>query len=215
MKGDKIMIRRIVCFAVIGFIFGITTVMADSSTKEMTAFAFSATVQTEIAAKQDIVFKYIVPIDLASIFTGYGPLPAVSGTKNQTGAWDAAGQTRSVIFSDGNSAKEMMTKYEYPRYFSYTVSDFTGAIGVFAKSANGEWWFDTNPSSGATIIKWRYAFNARSVFTAPVVWMITKTLWHGYMYKALMLSKAQLEIGDQTIACTADWSQHRRASASR
>ena len=209
------MIRRIVCFAVTGLILGAATVMADNSDKEKDTIAFSATVQTEIAAQQTVVFNYIVPIDLAFIFTGYGPLPAVAGTKNQTGAWDAAGQTRTVIFSDGNSASEMMTKYEYPRYFSYTVSDFTGAIGVFAKSANGEWWFDKNPSSGATIIKWRYAFNARSVFTAPVVWMITKTLWRSYMHKALMLSKAQIEIGDQTIASTADWSQRWRTSASR
>lgn len=202
------MIRRIVCFAVIGLILGATIVMADSATKEKTPIAFSATIQTEIAAKQDVVFKYIVPIDLASIFSGYGPLPAVSGTKNQTGAWDAAGQTRTVIFSDGNSAKEMMTKYEYPRYFSYTVSNFTGAIGVFAKSANGEWWFDTNPSTGTTIVKWRYAFNARSVFTAPVVWMITKTLWHGYMNKALKLCKTQIESG------TAKTSPAQRTGAS-
>jgi hypothetical protein len=189
------MIRRIVCFAVTGFILGAATVMADNSDKEKDTIAFSATVQTEIAAQQTVVFNYIVPIDLASIFTGYGPLPAVAGTKNQTGAWDAAGQTRTVIFSDGNSAREMMTKYEYPRYFSYTVSDFTGAIGVFAKSANGEWWFDTNPSSGATIVKWRYAFNARNMFTAPVVWMITKTFWRGYMNKALRLCKTQIESG--------------------
>ena len=195
MKGYKIMIRKILCFAITGFILGASTVMADSATREKTPIAFSAIVQTEIAAKQDVVFKYIVPIDLASIFTGYGPLPAVSGTKKQTGAWDAAGQTRTVIFSDGNSAREMMNKYEYPRYFSYTVSDFTGAIGVFAKSANGEWWFDTNPSSGATIVKWRYAFNARNMFTAPVVWMITKTFWRGYMNKALMLCKTQIESG--------------------
>ncbi|HEU4798112.1 MAG TPA: SRPBCC family protein [bacterium] len=154
---------------------------------------FSATVQTEITAQQAAVFKHIVPIDLASIFTGYGPLPSVAGTQNQTGAWDAAGQTRTVTFSDGSSASELLTKYEYPRYFSYTVSGFTGALRLLTTSANGEWWFDTNPSSGATSIKWRYAFNARSVFAAPILWLITNILWRGYMRKALTLSKAQIE----------------------
>jgi hypothetical protein len=117
----------------------------------------------------------------------------VTGTHNQTGAWDAAGQRQTVTLSDGSSAKELLTKYEYPRNFSYTVSDFTGGLRLLTTSANGEWWFDTNPSSGATSVKWRYGFNLRSVFAAPVPWLIANTLWRGYMRKALMLSKAQIE----------------------
>jgi hypothetical protein len=155
--------------------------------------SFSATVQTEIAARQAAVFEHIVPIDLASIFTGYGPLPSVTGTQNQTGAWDAAGQTRTVTLSDGSPARELLTSYEYPHYLSYTVSGFTGALRLFTTSANGEWWFDTNPSSSATSVKWRYAFNSRSVFAAPILWLIANFLWRGYMRKALMLSKAQIE----------------------
>lgn len=187
------MINKMICFVFLGLILGASIAVAEKTEKEQAAISFSATVQTEIDAQQAVVFKYIVPIDLASIFTGYGPLPSVTGTKKQTGAWDAAGQTRIVTFSDGSSANERLTQYEFPRYFSYTVSGFTGNLGYFTTSANGEWWFDTNPSSGATTIKWHYAFNARSVFAAPVVWLITKTLWRGYMSKAIMLAKAQCE----------------------
>lgn len=123
--------------------------------------SFAATVHTDIAAEQPSVFRHIAPIELASIFTGYGPLPSVTGTRNQTGAWDAAGQTRTVMLSDGSSARERITKYEFPRYFSYTVSDFTGALRLVTSSANGEWWFDASPSSRGTGVKWRYAFNSR------------------------------------------------------
>ncbi len=153
---------------------------------------FSATVKTEISAPQIVVFEHIVPIDLTSILTGYGLIPSVVATKNQTGAWDAAGQTRTVILSDGSTINELLTKYEHPSYFSYTASDFTGILRHFATSMNGEWWFATDSSSGVTYVKWRYTFNARSKITAPIVWTITK-VFRGYMRKVLRLSKLQIE----------------------
>lgn len=154
----------------------------------------SATVETAVAADQAVAFEHIVPIDLTSIFTGYGPLPSVTGTQDQVGAWNAAGQTRTVHLSDNSSAQELLTKYEHPKYFSYTVSGFTGPLRFLATSANGEWWFSSG-ASGSTHIKWRYKFNARHFLAAPVLWFITRVLWRGYMNKALRLSKSQLERG--------------------
>jgi len=152
----------------------------------------SATVTADVAASRIDVFEYNVPVDLTTIFTGYGPLPAVSGTKNQTGAWDGAGQKRTVLLSDGSSAKEMLTTYEHPNYFSYTVSDFSGVLRFLTTGAEGAWWFSST-ASGQTHIKWRYAFTARSVFAVPVLWFVTKVLWRGYMRKAMRLLKVQLE----------------------
>lgn len=63
--------------------------------------ALATTVSAEVNANQVSAFEHIVPIDLSSIFTGYGPLPAVTKTKNQIGGWDAVGQTRTVHLSDG------------------------------------------------------------------------------------------------------------------
>jgi hypothetical protein len=155
----------------------------------------SVTVKTTVKANQATAFEHIVPINLTSIFKGYGPLPSVIGTQNQVGAWDAAGQTRTVLLSDNSSAQELLTKYEYPRYFSYTVSSFTGLLRLLTTSASGEWWFSIS-SSDQTKIKWCYAFNARSVLAVPVLWLIANVLWRNYMYKALHLSKEQLENQD-------------------
>lgn len=152
----------------------------------------STTVQTTVTANQAAAFEHIVPIDLTSIFTGYGPLPSVTGTQNQVGAWDTAGQTRTVHFSDRSAAQERLTQYEHPGYFSYTVSNFTSLLRFLTTSANGEWWFSVG-TSGQTEIKWRYEFHARSVFVAPVLWLIVNILWRNYMYQALQLSKAQIE----------------------
>jgi hypothetical protein len=155
--------------------------------------SFLATVQVGIAAGQAEVFQHIVPIDLTSIFTGYGPLPAVTETRNQTGAWDAAGQTRTVILSDGSSANELLTQYDYPHYFSYTVNGFTGVLRFLTSSANGEWWFEHNSASNITHVTWRYTFNMRSLLSAPILWFVTHVLWRGYMRKSLMLCKSQLK----------------------
>jgi hypothetical protein len=66
----------------------------------------SATVKTTVKANQADAFEYIVPIDLTSIFKGYGPLPSVTGTQNQVGAWDTAGSSRDTckIVQDGSES---------------------------------------------------------------------------------------------------------------
>jgi len=154
--------------------------------------SLSATVDIDLAVSQITAFDSNVPIDLTSIFTGYGPLPAVIGTRNQTGAWDGAGQTRTVLLSDGSSAQEVLTSYERPDYFGYTVSGFTDALRLLITSANGEWWFSST-SLGQTHIKWRYGFNARSAWAVPLLWLITNVLWRSYMRQVLRLFKMQVE----------------------
>ena len=62
---------------------------------------------------------------------GYGPLPAVARVENQTGKWDAVGQTRTIRLADGTTARETLTSYDAPYYFAYTVSDVTGALRFF------------------------------------------------------------------------------------
>lgn len=154
--------------------------------------SLSTTIEAEIRADQSAVFDYAVPIDLTTIFTGYGPLPAVTGTQDQTGEWNATGRTRTVQLSDGSSAQELITQYQHPCYFSYTVSGFTGTLRFLTTSAHGEWWF-RSVASDRTNIKWRYAFNARSVFAVPVLLFIVKILWRGYMRKALLHAQEQME----------------------
>ena len=67
---------------------------------------FSATVHTRINTTPALAFQHIAPIDPRALFTGYGPLLSVTGTRDQTGAWDTPGQTRTVALSDGSSAQE-------------------------------------------------------------------------------------------------------------
>jgi hypothetical protein len=155
----------------------------------------AATVSTTIDASIEDAFRQIVPIDLRSIFTGHGPLPSVTQTRDQSGAWDAAGRTRTVVFSDGSTARESLTAYESPHRFAYTIDRFTGVLRLLASEARGEWWFERVPGRNATAIRWRYEFVSKSKLLKPLVGLFTRLLWRGYMSKALALSKAQVEAG--------------------
>lgn len=153
----------------------------------------AAEVHATVQASQARSFEHIVPIDLTSIFTGYGPLPGVSGTCDQTGNWDGAGQTRTVMLTDGSAAQEALTAYQYPSYFAYQVSGFTGVLRFLAREARGQWWFEPIPGTHATSIRWQYEFVSRAAWLEPIVCLITQRLWRGYMRKALRLSKMQVE----------------------
>ncbi len=152
----------------------------------------STKVAADFAVSREVAFRHDVPIDLTTIFTGYWFLPAVIRTENQTGAWDSAGQTRTNILSNGGSSKEMIDKYDFPSYFSYRVSDFTGSFGRLVSYAQGEFWF-TGVSPNETHVTWRYAFTAKSKVAAPVLWLITKTFWRSYMRQVLRRSREQVE----------------------
>ncbi len=145
-----------------------------------------------IRAPRATTFERVAPIDLPSIFRGYGPLPAVVATEGQTGAWDAAGQTRRIRLSDGSTAREELTDYERPRHFAYCVRDFTGPLRLLTSGARGSWWFD-EAADGATSVRWRYAFEPRAWWTRPILWAVVRPLWRGYMRAALHAARAQVE----------------------
>ena len=155
--------------------------------------ATSATVHTTINAARPEAFGHIMPIDLASIFTGYGPLPSVAGTRDATGPWDAAGRSRTVVFSDGSSATESLTGYDFPNGFTYRITGFTGVLKYLASEARGQWWFESAPGTTSTVVRWQYEFVSRFGFLKPLVSLFTQRLWRGYMSKALKLSKDQVE----------------------
>jgi hypothetical protein len=158
----------------------------------------SSLVSVKVDTNTFDAFCHVVPIDLTSIFKGYGLLPAVIGTEAQTGNWDAIGQTKTVNLSDGSSVQERITQYQKPDYFSYVVSDFSGILGLLITSAAGEWWFESdNLSPNSTVIRWSYTFIPKSLIAIPILSIVNKFLWAGYMQ--LVISNIQRQLDSKAV----------------
>jgi len=150
-----------------------------------------------VRASPETTFDVFAPIDLTSIFRGYGPLPAVTAVEDQTGGWDAPGQTRTIRLSDGSAMREELTTVERPRHFAYRVSDLTGPFRLLVGGLRGAWWFEGEESDSIegprTRVRWRYAFEPRAVVTRPLAAFIVKVLWRRNMQRALSLAREHAE----------------------
>jgi hypothetical protein len=137
-------------------------------------------VATDVAPK--LAFEAAAPIDLTKIFTGFGPLPAVVGIRDQTGPWDHVGVSRRPVLSDGTASFERITEYEPHSRFSYDVS-FTNILDRLVTGAHGSWTFEPT-ADGGTVINWTYAFRPRRLRGA-LVRLLIAPVWRLYMRRAL------------------------------
>lgn len=137
----------------------------------------SVTVERLALVDPEVAFDAIVPVDLASIFTGLGPLPAVKGTAQQVGDWDAAGNTRMVLLSGGATMAERLTDVRRPDVCAYEVTPQRGPLGLIVHHIDGQFAF-APADSGSTRITWTYSFAAKRGRRAAVV--LLAPLWRRY-----------------------------------
>ncbi len=145
----------------------------------------ATTVHARIDVAREPLFACFVPIELPRILRRHGPIPAVVGTRDQTGPWDEVGSARVVELADGHTASERVTACETPARFAYTVSGFTNVVRHLAREAHGEWVFEEADGGRATDVRWTYAFVARSGPAALLLAPVVRTAWRGYMRGAL------------------------------
>jgi hypothetical protein len=146
-------------------------------------FGVAVTVEAVARAGIEPTFGAIVPIQLARMFTGFGPLPAVVGTRDQTGEWDHVGATRIVELADGSEVREQITSHAAPSHFAYRLSGFTGPLRLLVAHTDGAWWF-SDAGGGDTHVRWTYIFQPRTV-RAALVRATVGPLWSAYARRAL------------------------------
>lgn len=141
----------------------------------------SITRQAVIPGTPEAVFKFISAEDvLPKVLTGYGPLPAVVKTSENTGPWTIAGSARLIHLADGSTVREQVTHFEPSKRFAYRVWEFGNPlVRTLATGARGEWTF--SPAPGGTLVTWTYTFTAKNSVTALPLSGITQILWRGYM----------------------------------
>jgi hypothetical protein len=152
----------------------------------------SASASAELVAKATVQQTWDIaqPLTPAGFYPKSGLLPAVLEVRDQTGAWDAPGQTRQLMLSDGGSVVEHIRTVESPSFFAYELTDFQKLFGRIVKYARSEWRF-TEVAEG-THIQWTYTF-----FALPgmrwVLAAIVGLLWRPYMAKVLPGIVAEVE----------------------
>lgn len=157
----------------------------------MPAAGVPVTVETIVSTSPDVAFAAIAPIDLSLMFHRLGPMPGVTGTREQTSEWDRVGARRVVELSDGSEAREEITAHDAPRHFGYRVGSFTGPLRRLVEHADGAWWFAPS-AAGGTDITWTYTFRPRRA-AGPIVRLVLAPLWRAYARRALARGAAVAE----------------------
>jgi hypothetical protein len=138
----------------------------------------SSTVTGIALADPERTFDILTPSDPARFYPKFRVVPATVGVEDQTGGWDAVGQTRVLRLSDGSSVRETTKDVERPGFFAYELTEFTKAFGPIIDHARAEWRFDA--VDGGTLITWTYTF-----FGKPgrgwIVTLIVRLIWAAYM----------------------------------
>ena len=128
-------------------------------------------------------FRRTLPAPLPAVFRRWhGPIPPVREVRDQTGAWDAAGQTRTVQLAGGATMREELTSVQPPQSFGYRLTNIGGPMALLVDHVVGEWAF--TPAPGGTEITWRWDIIPRSPLTSWAVPVFGR-LWRGYARKAL------------------------------
>jgi len=150
----------------------------------------SATVDAVTIAPLERAWQISTPLTPVGFYPRFGPLPAVIEVRDQTGAWDAAGQTRQLMLSDGGSVIEHLELVDAPHRFEYRLSDFQKLFGRLVSGARAEWSYTT--VSGGTSIRWAYTFEPYPR-ARLVVGLIVRLFWAPYMRRVLPGIIAEIE----------------------
>lgn len=131
------------------------------------------------------VFDYIAGEGvLPELLTGYGPLPAVTGTSDVSGPWSVPGSQRVVHTADGHTLFEQVVLHERPRRFAYRLWGFSHPLlRRLADSGAGEWVF--TEAAGGTQVRWAYTFSTGSRLKSWPLALMARGLWTGYMQTCL------------------------------
>jgi hypothetical protein len=134
----------------------------------------------EVNVSVEHLFDVVVAEDvLPRVLPRWGPIPAVTGTRDLTGSWDTPGSERTVLLEDGNTARERVLSWERPQRFEYRVDRFTSPLGRLVDHAIGSWEFSGTECGSS--FRWTYSFEARGRLPAVLLKVFVRIAWAPYM----------------------------------
>jgi len=140
-------------------------------------------VQAVAPADQGRTYEILTPSDPSRFYPSFRVIPAVGSVTDQSGPWDAVGQTRTLHLSDRSTVVETITDVERPDFFAYELTRFTRLFGRLVDHARAEWRFE--PVGAGTRIRWSYTFVGRPG-RGWIVAMIVRLVWAAYMRRVIV-----------------------------
>ncbi len=122
-------------------------------------------------------FDTVMGVSLPEIFDQrYLAIPGIREIRGQVGAWDAVGQTRTIVLKDRGTMLERLTLVERPTRFGYQISDVTGPMKPLVSSADGLWTFEA--AGAGTRVTWQWTVHPRNA-VAGLAMPVFARLWQG------------------------------------
>ncbi len=144
-------------------------------------------------------FAAVISFDVPTLFKDHGPLPGAQRVENTKGDWSAVGDTRDIYLTDGSSVHEEVIKLEPTKHAAFRLSGYAAPLKFLVIEGASLWDFE-EVSNQQTKVTWTYSYTPRSAFTKPLVNLIVKTLWSGYMQASLGRLKTGLSAGQNKAA---------------
>lgn len=136
-----------------------------------------------IPVEHEKALDLVLPAPLPKIFgRRYAAITPIAEVRDQAGAWDSAGETRTIVLADGATMRETLTSIDRPSTFTYEITPLSGPLGLLVGHVEGRWSFV--PAGTGTRVTWSWDVTPASraaSFAMPVFgWM-----WRGYARQSL------------------------------
>ena len=136
-----------------------------------------------IPVAPETAYVRTLPMPLPTLFRRwYGPIPPIKGVREQSGDWQSAGESRTILLTGGGTMRETLTSVDPPRSFDYTITGITGPMAPLIDRVEGAWIF--TPQGTGTNVTWRWTMHRKSALTAPALAVFAR-LWKGYARQSL------------------------------
>src|SRR5829696_1053654 len=126
-------------------------------------------------------FDRVLPHPLPEIFRRRRvAIPPIREVREQVGAWDEVGQSRTIVLADGGTMRETLTAVERPHRFAYEITDVRGPMKPLVIRIEGTWTFE--PVGTGTRITW--AWDLTPTGPGRLAMPLFARMWRGYARQA-------------------------------
>ncbi len=133
------------------------------------------------------VFDVLMAVPLEQVFTHRrGPISPIRAVRDAPPTWDAVGQTRTILLSDGNRMREALTSVDRPRSFGYEITPIRGSLVLVTSRVEGSWRVDPEvvDAEPGCRVTWTWQVHHRQPFGRIGVPLLAR-FWNGYAAEAL------------------------------